>query len=232
MWLSLSTFYVQLAQFGGFFGGLPVLSRDNVGGVPRRPMVPRGGWFVLAMMLLRLTQKLCQGRDVQIAESASGQPRCDLLEQPGVAIRVAERSKGKVAAVTGVRPTDATVAFRTELSTRFQSMEHLTDLDAAGNELLASSFNLGNDQVETLGRARRGRRYLRAELNRAPRAGRRKLDNAESVVEWEICIELPPKLRVKRFRAINIRDWNDDHLELHVHSRGTRVPDRVIVSCT
>jgi hypothetical protein len=39
----------------------------------------------------------------------------------------------------------------------------------------------------------------------------------ESVVEWEICIEPPPKLCVKRFRAINIRDWNDDHLELHVH---------------
>src|SRR5258708_39840423 len=120
-------------------------------------------WFVLAMMLLRLTQKLCQRRGVQTAESTSGQARCDLLEQPGVAIRVAERSKGKVAAVTGVRPTDATVAFGTELSTRFPSMEHLTDLDSAGNELFASSFNIGNGQVETLGGARRGRRYLRAE---------------------------------------------------------------------
>lgn len=130
-------------------------------------MVLRGGWFVLAMMLLRLKQKLCQRRDVQIAESTSGEARCDLLEQPCVAIRVAERSKGKVAAVTGVRPTDATVAFGTELSTRFQSMELLTDLDTAGNELFASSFNMGNDQVEALGRARRGRRYLRAELDRS-----------------------------------------------------------------
>src|SRR5205085_12389178 len=140
--------------------------------------------------------------------------------------------KGRVAAVTGVRPTDATVAFGTALSTRFRSMEHLTDFDTAGNELLASSFNLGNDQVETLRRARRGRRYLRAELNRAPRAGRRELDNAESVVEWEICIEPPSKLCVKRLRAINIRDWNDDHLELHVHFRRTRVADRFIVNCT
>ena len=62
-------------------------------------MVLRGGWFVFAMMLLRLAQKLCQSRYVQIAESTSGQASCDLLEQPGVAIRVAERSKGKVAAV-------------------------------------------------------------------------------------------------------------------------------------
>src|SRR5271157_1439614 len=115
-------------------------------------MVLRGGWFVLAMMLLRLTQKLCQRRDVQIAESASGQARCDLLEQPGVAIRVAERSKGRVAAVTGVQPTAATVAAGTELGARFQSMEHFTDLDTEGNELFASSFHMGNDQVETLGR--------------------------------------------------------------------------------
>src|ERR1700686_2319383 len=195
-------------------------------------MVLRGGWFVLAMMLLRLTQKLCQRRDVQIAESTSGQARCDLLEEPSVAIRVAERSKGKVAAMIGVRPTDATVAFGTELSTRFRSMEHLADLDAAGNELFASSFNMGNDQVETLGRARRGRRYLRAELDRAPRAGRRELDDPESVVEGEICIEPPPKLCVKRFRAINIRDWNDDHFDLHVHFHSTRAADRLIVNCT
>src|SRR5215510_6250731 len=195
-------------------------------------MVLRGGWFVRAMMLLRLTQKLCQRRDVQIAEPASGQARCDLLEQPGVAIRVAERSKGKVAAMTGVRPTDATIAFGTELGARFRSMEHFTDLDTAGNKLFASSFNVGNDQVEALGRARRGCRYLRAELDRAPRAGRRELDDPESVAEWEICIEPPPKLCVKRFRAINIRDWNDNHLELHVHIRSTCAADRPIVNCT
>src|SRR3984885_8460683 len=149
---------MQLGQFSGFFGRLPVLSRDNVGGAPPRPMVLRGGWFVLAMMLLRLTQKFCQRRDIQIAESTSGQARCDLLEQPGVAIRVAERSKGKIASVTGVRPTDAAVAFGTELSTRFRSMEHLTDLDTTGAQPFARGFNVGNDQVETLGRTRRGRR--------------------------------------------------------------------------
>src|ERR1700730_7465107 len=195
-------------------------------------MVLRGGRFVIAMMLLGLAQEFCQRRDVQIAESTSGQARRDLLEQPGIAIRVVEHGEGEVAAVTGVWSTDATVALRTELSTRFQSMEHLTDLDTAGSEFFASSFNIGNDQVETLGRTRSGRRYLRAELERTPRAGRRELDDPESVVEWEIDVEPPPKLCVKRFRAINIRDWNDDHLELHVHFRGTRAADRFIVNCT
>src|SRR5260370_7303957 len=117
-------------------------------------MVLRGGWFVLAMMLLRLAQKLCQRRDVQIAESTSGQARCDLLEQPGVAIRVAERSKGKVAAVTGVRPTDPAVAFGTELGARFRSMEHLTNLDTAGNEISPATFAIANHQAHTLARAR------------------------------------------------------------------------------
>src|SRR5277367_4711137 len=98
-------------------------------------MVLRGGWLVLAMMLFRLAQKLGQRRDVQIAESPSRQARSDLLEQPSVAVRVVKRSKGKVAAVIGVRPTAATVAFWAELSSWFQSMEDLADLDTARDEL-------------------------------------------------------------------------------------------------
>jgi hypothetical protein len=97
---------MELARFGCFFRRLSLLAGYDVGGVPARPVVLRGSWFVLAMMLLRLTQKLCQHRDVQITESTSGQARCNLLEQPGVAVWVPERSKGKVATVTGVRPTD------------------------------------------------------------------------------------------------------------------------------
>ena len=99
--LSLSTFDVHLAYVGCFFGRFSVLPGDNVGCVPSRPMVLRGGWFVLAMMLFRLTQKLCQGRDVQIAESTSGQACCDLLEQPGIAIRWRFRCRG------GIRPEPA-----------------------------------------------------------------------------------------------------------------------------
>src|SRR5215472_1533327 len=146
-------------------------------------MVLRGGRFVLAVILLCLTQKLCQRRDVQTAESTAGEARCDLLEQPGVAIRVTERSKGKVAAVTGVRPTHPAVAFGTELGARFRSMEHLTNLDTAGNEIFPGSLDIRNDQVETLGGTRRGRRYLHAELNRAPRPRSRELDDPESIVE-------------------------------------------------
>src|SRR3989442_8923935 len=46
----------------------------------RRP--PRSTLFPYTTLF----RSLCQRRDVQTAESTSGQARCDLLEQPGVAI--------------------------------------------------------------------------------------------------------------------------------------------------
>src|SRR2546430_5964931 len=108
-------FDVELARFRCFFRCLPVLARYDVGGVPTRPVVLRSRRFVLAMMLLCLAQKLCQRRDVQGAESSSGQPRGDFLKQPGVAVGVVECGKGKVAAVIGCHPADATVAVGPEL---------------------------------------------------------------------------------------------------------------------
>ena len=84
---------MERAVLGRLLGSPSLLARDDVGGVPVRPVVLRGGRFVLAMMLLCLSQELGQSRDVQVAESSSGKPRLDLLEQPAVAVRIAERGK-------------------------------------------------------------------------------------------------------------------------------------------
>jgi len=59
--------------------------------------------FVLAMVLLCFSQKLCQSPDIQ-AESSSGKPRRDLLEQPSVAVRITERGERAVAGMLGIRP--------------------------------------------------------------------------------------------------------------------------------
>ena len=83
---------------GGLLGSPALLARDDVGGVPPRPVVLRSGRFVRAMVLLCLSQKLCQRRDVQAAESSSGKPRLDLLEQPAVAVWIAERGARAVGA--------------------------------------------------------------------------------------------------------------------------------------
>ena len=113
---------MQLAEFDSFFRRLPVLARDDIGGVPDRPMMLRSCWFVLAMVFLRLTQELRHRCNVQMAQPPSRQPRSNFLKQPGVAIGVVERSKGKVAVVIGRRTGDAAVAVGSKLSTGFLLM--------------------------------------------------------------------------------------------------------------
>ena len=104
-----------------------------------------------------------------------------------------------------------------ELSARRPGVEHLADLGTAGGEFAVRSLNIGNDQVQALGRAGRGRRDLRAELDRALRARRRELDDPDAVIEGEVSVEPPPEAPVELFRAVNIRDGDDDHLKLRVH---------------
>ena len=58
---------------------------------------------------------------------------------------------------------------------------------------------------------------LRAELDRAGRAGGRELDDAEPVVEREVGVEPPPHPRVEVLGPVDVRDRDHDHLELHVH---------------
>src|SRR5438128_1623906 len=117
----------------------------------------------------------------------------------------------------GRGPGDATArAVGLELSTRSLGVEHLADLDTAGSQFTARSLDIGGDQVETLGRAGGGRRDVRAELDRAPGAGRRELDDPEAVIEGKVGVEPPPEAPIELLRAVDIRDGDDDRLELQV----------------
>src|SRR6267378_2982733 len=190
---------------------------------PPRESSRARGRLVLAMALLSLSQELRQGRDVQVAESSSGKPRLDLLEQPAVAVWIAERGERAIACMVGCGPADSTArAVALELSSRRRGVEHLADPGTTGDELVACSLDLGDDQVEALGRARRGRRDVRAELDRAPRAGRRELDDPEAIIESEIGVQPPPQALVEALGAIDVGHRNDDDLELQIaaHRRG------------
>ena len=103
-------------------------------------------------------------------------------------------------------------------------VEHLADLDAAGDELVARRLDVGDDQVQALGRTGRGRREVRAELDRAPGARRRELDQAEVVTGGDVGVEPPAEARVELLRAVDIRDGDDDHLELRVDVLTLAVP--------
>ena len=205
------------------------LLRDHVLGVPVGPVLVglARARLVLAVRGGRAPQRARQVARPRRTPSSrvdpAGQPRRDLLQQPAVAVRVAERGEGAVAAVVGRRARSTRPrAVGLELGARLLGVEHLADLDAAGGELVARGLDVGDDQVEALGRARRGRGDLRAELDRAPRAGRRELDDPEAVVEGEVGVEPPAEARVERLGAIDVGDRDDDGLELHVRraSRG------------
>jgi hypothetical protein len=58
----------RLPSLAASSGVFPILARDDVGGIPTRPVVLGSGWFVLAMMFLCLLQHLRQCRNVKIAE--------------------------------------------------------------------------------------------------------------------------------------------------------------------
>jgi hypothetical protein len=83
--------------------------------------------------------------------------------------------------------------------------------------------------VEALGRAGRGGCDICAEMNGATRARGRELDNAEAVIEGEVGIQPPPKIRVELLGPIHIRDRDHEHLELHVDTRGSW--DNLVIGC-
>src|SRR5207253_3972444 len=164
-----------------------------------------------------------RGGDVRVAEPSSGKPRLDLLEQPAVAVRIAERGERAIAGMVGCGPADPTArAVTLELSPRRPGVEHLADHRTTDDELVACSLDVGDDEVKALGRARRGRRDVRAELDRTPRAGRRELDYPEAIIESEIGVQPPPQAPVEALGAIDIGHRNDDDLELQIDRRSSR----------
>ena len=63
---------------------------------------------------------------------------------------------------------------------------------------------------------------LQAELDRAPRAGGRELDDPEPRAVGEVGVEPPAEADVERLRSIDVRHRDDDHLELRGELRDAR----------
>src|SRR5205823_10181907 len=96
-----------------------------------------------------------------------------------------------------------------------------------GDEVAARGLDIGDDQVETAGRAGRRRGHVRPELNRATRPRRCELDDSEPVIEWKVGVEPPPQTPVELLRPLDVRDGDDDYLELQLDAPGPRAPTRV-----
>jgi hypothetical protein len=89
-----------------------------------------------------------------------------------------------------------------------------------------------DDEVKAPGRAGRGRRDVRAELNRTPRAGRCELDAPEAVIEREVRIEPPPEAPVELLRAIDIETGMMTASSFRSTSLTARDPARVVAPDT
>src|SRR5262245_22762060 len=98
-------------------------------------------------------------------------------------------------------------------------MEHLADRGATGGELRARSHDVGDNQIVALSGARRGRRDVRAELDRAGRARWRELDDAEAVSESVVGVQPPSELFVEVLGAIDVGHGDDDDLEFLIDRR-------------
>ena len=107
-------------------------------------------------------------------------------------------------------------------------MEHLANLDAATEQFVAGGLDVGDDQVQALGGAGGRRGDVLTQDDRAPGARRRELHDAEVVAAGEVGVEPPPKPPVELLRAVDIRDGDDDDLELHVESSDARNAGRIV----
>ena len=120
----------------------------------------------------RRPARLAEANDVSAGSTRPGSRVGDFLEQPAVAVRITERGERAIAAVVGRRAADAIVrAGRMEPRAECPLVEDLADLDAPGEEPVAGGLDVGDDQVQPLGRAGRGGGQVRPELDRAPGPG-------------------------------------------------------------
>src|SRR3984957_17705484 len=135
----------------------PGLLRDHVPGVPVGPVRVRSAD---ALLVLTVSDRRSPHRARQIAGGSErrrrgvdppGQAGADLLEQPAIAVRVAERGERAVAGVVGRGTADlAGRPAGLELSPRRPGVKDLTDLRPERGKLFARRVDVGDDQVQAL----------------------------------------------------------------------------------
>ena len=148
----------------------------------------------------------------------AGQPGGDLLDQPGVAVRVAERertSRSWRGPGPGRHPAAVPAWWNTPPSSWNTS---LTSAPRAASSARAASMSF-TTSCRPSGGAGRSRGDPRAEDDRALGARRRQLDHAEVRARGEVGVQPPPEAAVEVLGPVHVRDRHDHDLELHVHDR-------------
>ena len=95
-------------------------------------------------------------------------------------------------------------------------VKRFTDRDAAAEQRVAGGLDVGDDQVQALRGAGRGRGDVLAEDHRGVGAGWGELDHAVIVRAGEIGIEPPAEFCIKLLGAFDVGDRDDDDFEPQV----------------
>src|SRR4029453_14221072 len=126
-----------------------------------------------------------------------------------VAVRIAER---------GIREIGATFWIRAGKKTTPVAVEHLADLDAATDEVLARCVEVRDDQLQTLSGAGLGFGEALPECDRALRVRRRQLNRPDVIADDEIGVQSPSQALIEALGPVDIGDGQRYDLELHVHA--------------
>src|SRR3954451_5687471 len=145
----------------------------------------------------------------------------DLLQEPAVAVRGAERRERPVARVVPRRPRHPCLGAGV-VEDPAGVVEDLADLDAAADELVARLIDVEHGQLESLEGAGGRSGQTLTEDDRGLRPGRRELDDPEVRARGEVGVLAPSQGGVERLGTIDVGDRDDDDLEFHGHRTGAR----------
>src|SRR5581483_6571149 len=142
----------------------------------------------------------------------------DLLDEPQVAVRVAERDPravGRALRGRAVRPPGrpAVVEYPARV------VEDLAYLGAVAGQLGPGRLDVVGDQLHALGRTGRGGRDIGAEDDRAGRAGRGYLYQPEVRPGREVGVQAPAQPGVEGLGPVHVGDRQHHDLEPQVHDR-------------
>src|SRR5215207_2518381 len=142
---------------------------------------------------------------ISVLPFPSGKPGRDLLEQPVVPVRVAERRVHEVRAPF----------YRLEAWGPL--LVYLADVDAAADEIVPGGVDvLDREKQPVKGTRLSPQRDALAEVDRALRVGRRHLHRPEVVAGGQVGVQPPSEALIEALCPVNIGDGQRHHLERHV----------------
>ena len=187
--------HVAVGGRRGLVRGASALAGVQVRRVPVPPVVRRGDRLERAVAFGRFVQEPCERGDVHHSSPRPGAAR-DLLQQPAVAVGIAERCEGAVRAAVGVG------AGLASLGSEAAPVPDLADVDAASDQLVPGGVHVIDDQVQAVHRAGRQRGRALPELDRGGRARWGELQDAEVLVDRR-------SRRQDAIRGARRRPWHD-----------------------